>query len=55
MTAEGGIEFEYETDFAEFSLGWQHDLFSEHDGYQVEFGVRKPIFLSRYLVAPLLS
>lgn len=54
-TVEGGIEVEYDTDIAEFGVTFKHDLLSEHDGYQVDLSVRKPIFLGRYLIAPSVS
>jgi len=54
-TAEGGFEVEYETKLAEFGLTWKHDLLSEHDGYQVDLGIRKPLFFGRVLVAPSVS
>ena len=54
-TVEGGFELEYEADIAEFGLTFKHDLLSEHDGYQVDLSVRKPVFLGRYLIAPSVS
>jgi outer membrane protein len=54
-TIEGGLEVEYQTDIAEFSLGVEHDLLGEHDGYEVELGVSKAVFLGRYLIAPSLG
>lgn len=54
-TIEGGIELEYDTDIAEVGLTFKYDLLGEHDGYQVDFGVRKPVFVGRYLIAPSIS
>ena len=55
MTVEGGFEVEYDTDIADFSLSYKHDLLNEHDGYQVDVGVRKPWFVGRFIIAPSVS
>lgn len=54
-TVEGGFEVEYDTDIADFSLSYKHDLLNEHDGYQVDVGVRKPWFVGRFIIAPSVS
>ncbi len=54
-TVEGGFEVEYDAKIADFSLAYKHDLLDQHDGYQVEAGIRRAWFLGRFIVSPSVS